>query len=178
METGSLMIYSSNTENNMKRERWHRNSYWLCREWKAASKRDFRGSVSIFTNKKKTQTTTKPTFQRFLELSFVFCVWFIIFFHNTQYGPSWVILNVIMQRGRTGTISPLKPLYWHNCKTKNKLLSASYTSSPHASFCLQLFTLSSLQESNFIVTFGWQLEFSKWGKQGWDACSHPSAKTL
>lgn len=38
--------------------------------------------------------------------------------HNSQCGPSWVILNIIMQRGRTGTISPLKPLYWHNCKTK------------------------------------------------------------
>lgn len=60
----------------------------------------------------------KKPFQRFLELGFVFCVWFIIFFHNSQCGPSWVILNVIMQRGRTGTISPLKPPYWHNCKTK------------------------------------------------------------
>ena len=49
------------------------------------------------------------------------CILFLIFyffFRNSQFGPSWVILNIIMQRGRTGTISPLKPLYRHNCKTK------------------------------------------------------------
>lgn len=99
-------------------------------------------------------------------------------FHNSQCGPR--SLNVIMQRGRTGTISPLKPLYWHTCKTKIKLLPASYT--PHASFCLQLFlfffffTFSSLRESRFIFTFCWQLEFSKWGKQGWDASTSSLSK--
>lgn len=101
-----------------------------------------------------------PNFQRYFVSGLLFS------FHNSQCGPR--SLNVIMQRGRTGTISPLKPLYWH-LQDKNKLLPASYT--PHASFCLQLFsfffyTFNSLQESNFIFTFCWQLEFSKWGKQG------------
>lgn len=70
-----------------------------------------------------------PNFQRYFVSGLLFS------FHNSQCGPR--SLNVIMQRGRTGTISPLKPLYWH-LQDKNKLLPASYT--PHASFCLQLFS--------------------------------------
>lgn len=41
-----------------------------------------------------------------------------LFFHSSQCSPSWVIRNIIMQRGMMGTIFPLKPPYWHNCKTK------------------------------------------------------------
>lgn len=51
-----------------------------------------------------------PNFQRYFVSGLLFS------FHNSQCGPR--SLNVIMQRGRTGTISPLKPLYWHTCKTK------------------------------------------------------------
>lgn len=74
-----------------------------------------------------------PNFQRCFVSGLLFS------FHNSQCSPR--SLNVIMQRGRTGTISPLKPLYWHTCKTK---INCSLLPTPlmPASVCNLFFLLS------------------------------------
>lgn len=90
----------------METERWHRNSWWLCKDWKTAWRNKSLDGQFLFLQKKK----SIPNFQRCFVSGLLFS------FHNSQCGPR--PLNVIMQRGRTGTISPLKPLYWHTCKTK------------------------------------------------------------
>lgn len=145
----------------METERWHRNSWWLCKDWKTAWRNKSLDGQFLFLQKKK----SIPNFQRCFVSGLLFS------FHNSQCGPR--PLNVIMQRGRTGTISPLKPLYWHTCKTKINcsLLPTPLMPASARNFFwfFFFFTFSSLRERHFIFTFCWQLEFSKWGKQGWDA---------
>lgn len=135
-----VMTYCSNSENDMEIKRWHRNSCWLCRDWKTAPRNRVQ-TVSFYFYTQK----SIPNFQRYFVSGLLFS------FHNSQCSPR--SLNVIMQRGRTGTISPLKPLYWHTCKTKINCSLLPTLLMP-ASVCnfllLFLFTFSSLGENHFI----------------------------
>lgn len=162
-----VMTYCSNSENDTEIKRWHRNSCWLCRDWKTAPRNRVQ-TVSFYFYTQK----SIPNFQRYFVSGLLFS------FHNSQCSPR--SLNVIMQRGRTGTISPLKPLYWHTCKTKINLLPASYT--PHASFCLQLFIIISFyfqlirRKSFYFSHFAGSWNSPNEGSRAEMQLSHPSAK--
>lgn len=62
----------------------------------------------------------KYNFQRRLKLDFPFF---------SSITVNVVQAGLIIQTGRTVTISPLKPLYWHNCKTKINVHGSPHLSS-------------------------------------------------